>query len=111
MIAVMRSPRLLVKLPAAPAQTKFSFGQKTLDVSFEQLFSSIRPPERALGAAPVPVWYAMSPGESAAEAYAWDLCHHLVTQGFGVAGLPAAEFAEPDLEQQWITGTPVQHAL
>ena len=47
----------------------------------------------------------------AAEVNAWDLCHHLVTQGFGVAGLSATEAAEPDLEQPWITGIPVEHAL
>src|SRR6516225_6132615 len=35
---------------------------------------------------------------------AWDVCHSLLQQGFGVAGVPAPEFAEPDLEQQWITG-------
>ncbi len=111
MIAITRSPRLLVKLPAPPAQVSFSFGDKSLSVGFERLFDSIRSPSPGLGAAPGPEWYVMSPGASAAEVNAWDLCHHLVTQGFGVAGLSAAEAAEPDLEQPWITGTPVQHAL
>ena len=33
----------------------------------------------------------------------WELCHHLMTQGMGVAGGPVegVEFAEPDLNQKW----------
>ena len=58
-----------------------------------------------------PEWYIMSPGQAAAEVNAWDLCHELVGAGFGISGLDRAQFAEPDLEQQWITGTPVQHAM
>ena len=69
------------------------------------------PLDRGLGAAFVPEWYVMSAIAAAAEVNAWDLCHHLVTQGFGVAGLSATEAAEPDLEQPWITGIPVEHAL
>lgn len=69
------------------------------------------PLDRGLGAAFVPEWYVMSAIAAAAEVDAWDLCHHLVTQGFGVAGLSATEAAELDLEQPWITGIPVEHAL
>ena len=47
------------------------------------------PLDRGLGAAFVPEWYVMSAIAAAAEVDAWDLCHHLVTQGFGVAGLSA----------------------
>jgi hypothetical protein len=110
-IAFTRSPRLLVKLSAAPAQVSFSFGARSLNVSFERLFDSIRAPAPGLGAAPAPEWFVMSSTASAAEVNTWDLCHHLVTKGFGVAGLSAAEAAEPDLEQTWTTGTPFQHAL
>src|SRR5438094_926545 len=110
-LATTRTPRLLVKLPAAPPKATFGFGARTLDVGFERLFDSIRPAGSRLGAAAEPEWYLMSAGAAAAELNAWDLCHHLVTQGFGVAGLNQAQFAEPDLEQQWISGTPVQHAL
>jgi hypothetical protein len=111
MIAITRIPRLLVKLPAAPQQVSFRFGNNPLNVGFQRLFESIRPPAASLGATSVPEWYTMSAAEVAGEVNTWDLCHHVVTQGFGVAGLATAEFAEPDLSQQWITATPVEHAL
>src|SRR5438132_6376153 len=47
------------------------------------------PLDRGLGAAFVPEWYVMSAIAVAAEVNSWDLCHHLVTQGFSVAGLSA----------------------
>ena len=53
----------------------------------------------------------MAATQICAETNVWDLCHHAVTQGFGIAGLGNAQFAEPDFEQQWITGTAIQHAL
>src|SRR5437879_4219943 len=111
MIAITRTPRLLVKLPAAPAQASFQFGNKPLEVRFERLFDSIRPAAAALAAAPASEWHIMAADTPRGEVNAWDLCHHVVRSGFGVTGLAAAQFAEPDLEQQWITGTPAQHAL
>jgi hypothetical protein len=111
MIAVSRTPRLLVKLPAAPQHLSFRVGNKPLDVDFQRLFGSIRPPATGPGAIAVPEWYTMSPAEAGGEINSWDLCHHVVTQGFGVAGLSTAEFAEPDLSQQWITAPPSEHAL
>ena len=112
MIATTRAPRLLVKVPAAPVKTTFDFGSKSLTVGFDRLLDSIWSScTVGMGAAAEAEWYLMSAGEAAAEVNAWDLCHHLVTEGFGVAGLNQAQFAEPDLEQQWITGTPVQHAM
>jgi hypothetical protein len=106
-----RSPRLLVKLAAAPPAVSFSFGNQPLSVSFQRLFDSIGSPAPGLGAAPRSQWHVMSPTVAAAEVNAWDLCHHLVSQGFGVTGLSAVEAAEPDFEQPWVTGTPVEHAL
>ena len=111
MNAITRTPRLLVKLPAAPQQVGFKFGNKPLNIGFQRLFESIRPSAASLGATSVPEWHAMSATEAAGEVNMWDLCHHVVTQGFGVAGLATAEFAEPDMSQQWITATPVEHAL
>jgi hypothetical protein len=106
-----RAPRLLVKLPAAPAQAAFTFNSRSLSVSFEPLFRSIRPNAKSLDVAGQPQWHIMAALLAAAETNSWDLCHHIVTQGFGVAGLPNAQFAEPDLDQQWISGTAIQHAL
>ena len=50
------------------------------------------------------IWQVLTPPPDFAEAAAWDVCHSLLEQGFGVAGAQAPVFAEPDLEQQWITG-------
>ncbi|MBV8226510.1 MAG: S8 family serine peptidase [Verrucomicrobia bacterium] len=111
MNAITRTPRLLLKLPGAPERLSFGFGNNRLNVVFQRLFESIRPSTERLSAASLPEWYAMSTAESAGEVNAWDLCHHIVTHGFGVAGLGTAEFAEPDLRQQWITATPVEHAM
>ena len=111
MIAITRAPRLLVKLTVAPPKVSFAFAGKTLNAGFEHLFDSIRPPAAGLGAAPEAEWYVMSPGEAAAEVNAWDLCHHISQQGFGIAGMADVQFAEPDFEQQWATGTPVQQAI
>ena len=111
MVSITRTPRLLVKLPAAPEQASFRFKNDQLSVGFKRLFDSIRPSAAGLGATSVAEWYVMAATGAAAEVNAWDLCHHVVTQGFGVAGLGAAELAEPDLEQQWVTATPIEHAL
>jgi hypothetical protein len=111
MFAITRKPRLLVKLPTAPSQAAFSFGKTGLNVTFQPLFSNIPSPAEVLGAASPSQWYIMSTRESVAEVNAWDLCHHLVQHGFGVDGIAAAEFAEPDLEQQWLTGKAAEHAL
>src|SRR6266702_679072 len=111
MLAITRAPRLLVKLPSAPDHATFDFGDKQLKGRFEGLFQSIRSPAAELAGSPLADWRVMTADEARAEVTAWDLCHHIVRQGFGVTGLSAALFAEPDLEQQWITGTPAQHAL
>jgi hypothetical protein len=111
MNAITRTPNLLVKLPAAPARAVFGFEGRSLTIRFKPLFASIRPTAKGLGVGNQSQWHIMSASESGAEANAWDLCHHIVSEGFGVAGLQRAELAEPDLEQQWITATPTQHAL
>ena len=72
MLAITRSPRVLVKLPAAPDKAAFRFGKAALDVRFERLYKSIRPRPAVLGAAAQPEWHIMSPGSSGAEVNAWD---------------------------------------
>jgi len=106
-----RAPRLLVKMLPIPEEAAFAFDSKPLKVKFEPLFRSIRSTTQGLGIADQPQWHMMFATQASAETNVWDLCHHLVTQGFGVAGLQRAQFAEPDLEQQWISGTAVEHAL
>jgi len=96
MLVTTRTPRVLAKLSDAPARAALRFGATSVPASFERLFQQ---------------WHLITPDASGAEVNVWDLCHHLVVQGFGVAGISAAQFAEPDLEQQWITGTPAEHAM
>ncbi len=105
-----RIPRLLVKLTSAPDKAAFAFGGKSRDVVFEPLFRSIRLESGARGIASQPQWHIMASIQIGAETNVWDLCHHVVTHGFGIDGLANAQFAEPDLEQQWVSGTAIQHA-
>ncbi|SFN68017.1 S8 family serine peptidase [Dokdonella immobilis] len=46
-------------------------------------------------------WHLLS-AESDIESNPWEVCHRMLSGGFGVDGLPTPEFAEPDLEQQWL---------
>ena len=112
MITVTRQPRLLVKMPAAPPpRAALSLSKSvTINVQFEKLFSSIRP-SGALGVAAQAEWHIMTSDAVGGEVNAWDLCHRLVHGGLGIAGAPAPEFAEPDLEQHWVTGTDAEHAF
>src|SRR6516165_7466929 len=99
----MKTPRILVKAAPGLSSARLSFGATPVTFTVTPLFKSIAPP-KALGATAAATWYILSPPSGFAEANAWDVCHALLQQGFGIAGVPAPEFAEPDLEQQWITG-------
>jgi hypothetical protein len=100
-----RQPGLLVKMTGAPKSVTLSLaGSGGVRVSFQPLFTHIRT-ETGPGFAAGTSWFQMSAAAQGAEVNAWDLCHRLMTQGFGVAGMGAPAFAEPDLEQKWITGT------
>jgi len=56
-------------------------------------------------------WYAVTVPPGAIEENAWDLCHVLVTGGLTFAAGQAPGFAEPDFQQQWITGKVADQAL
>jgi hypothetical protein len=99
----MKTSRILVKAAPGLSSARLSFGATPVTFTVTPLFKSIAPP-KALGATAAATWYILSPPSGFAEANAWDVCHALLQQGFGIAGVPAPEFAEPDLEQQWITG-------
>src|SRR5438874_3577311 len=73
----------------------------------EPLFTSIgQSPGGALAATVAPAWHILTPPEPAGETHPWDACHQLVHDGFGIAGAPAPEFAEPDIQQQWFVAPP-----
>jgi hypothetical protein len=110
MRSITRQPSLLVKMRAAPPQMGLSFGAARFEVRVEPLLPSIEG-EARMGAAAAPHWQVVTTTAEADEVNAWDLSHHLVGEGMGVAGLGAPEFVEPDLEQQWIVGTEPQLAL
>jgi hypothetical protein len=111
---ITRKPRLLVKMPAAGQQSaslKITARGADVNFSIEPLFNSIHSPAK-LGIAAASEWHIVTTAETNEEINAWDLSHSLVGSGngLGLAG-GAPEFAEPDLEQQWIFGTEPQHAF
>ncbi|MBI4903590.1 MAG: S8 family serine peptidase [Acidobacteria bacterium] len=46
-------------------------------------------------------WHTAKLPEDLNEGEIWDHCHRLLRGGFGVAGAPAVDFVEPDMEQRW----------
>src|SRR5258708_15583763 len=99
--------RILVKAARGLAATGMTFGAGAVAFKATPLFSSIGQ-QPALGAAAGEVWYVLTPPQGFAEENIWDLCHSVMQQGFGVAGASAPVFAEPDLEQKWLTGTSIE---
>jgi hypothetical protein len=97
--------RILVKAAPGLSETKLTFGATAVAFEVEPLFRSIGS-QSALGAAADDVWYVLKPTATADTKNPWDLCHALMQQGFGIAGAAPPRFAEPDLEQQWITASP-----
>src|SRR6516162_3620757 len=102
-------PRILIKAAPGLSKKSFAFGAAGTPVTFERLFNSIDT-DGAFGAAANETWYAADLPEdsSAGEQNAWEACHSLLQKGFGLSGVPAPSFAEPDFQQTWITGTPSQ---
>ncbi len=96
--------RILVKAAPGLSAPQLTFGAAAVTFTATRLFKSIDT-QPALGAASGDVWHVLTPPAGVAEANAWDICHSLLQQGFGVAGAPAPTFAEPDFEQRWITGS------
>ena len=106
--------RILVK--AQPGLTNVSLGfgldAPSLDFTAAPLFTSIGQPDGGLAAQSTAVWQVLTPTTPALDAAnPWDICHKLLTDGFGIDGVPAPEFAEPDLAQQWLIGQPAEIAL
>ena len=96
--------RILVKAKPGLTAPQLTFGAAAVTFAATPLFRSIGP-QPELGAAAGNVWQILTPPPGFAEENDWDVCHSLLQQGFGVAGAGAPEFAEPDLQQQWITGS------
>jgi hypothetical protein len=92
-----------VKARPLPAGTAFQVGP--VPFTLQPLF-----PESAhqasLAAAPEAQWHITDIPGDVDETDLWDLCHNLRSQGFGMAGAPTVEFAEPDVEQQFVFDSP-----
>jgi hypothetical protein len=96
--------RILVKAAPGFSAPRLTFGASAVTFAATRLFQSIDSPP-PLGAAGDTVWHVLTPPSGLAEANAWDVCHALMQQGFGVGGSHALSFAEPDMEQRWTTGS------
>src|SRR5260370_28308838 len=99
MYSITRRPRMLVKFSSAPERLTLSFGKARFNARIEPLFEDKAP---ALGSKKTirPRWYLVRALDDDVEVNVWDVCHHLV-QG-KVKGLTVPQFAEPDIEQQWV---------
>jgi hypothetical protein len=105
---ITRHPRLLVKTASAPERAKLSFGPARFEVRVGPLFGAAKAAREHEGAAR-PKWHSVKALAADDEVNAWDLCHHLVRNGFGVEGLDAPVFAEPDIKQRWVFAPESQH--
>lgn len=93
---------LLVRMPPLPVAAGFSARASGIDLNIEPLFRSI---DRATGrgfAAPT-AWHVLHAARADVDTNAWDLCHTLLRDGLGILGAGGVAFAEPDVEQQWLT--------
>ncbi len=90
-----------------PAAARLSLAGVSGAFSLEPLFASID--AGRLGLADKPAWYRLTvrPDQALAEtipatsAAAWDACHALMRQGFGLDGMGEVAWVEPDLAQPW----------
>jgi hypothetical protein len=101
--------RFLVKMRRPSGAASFAVSGATAAFTATPLFSSIQPPP-ALGVAAPATWHILQPAIALDAGNPWDVCHTLVTQSFGIGGGQAIEFAEPDFEQEWTSGTVAEQA-
>lgn len=110
------SQRFLVKLAAGSAGAQLRLDGASIAMHSKPLFSSIgvsaaapnakAQPLAAAAQTPQSNWHIVEPIMGLnAPASPWDMCHEMVSQGMGVDGAGAVVFAEPDLVQQWFTGS------
>jgi len=109
MVTAASTQRILVKARSGLVRAAFSLGGSSVDFEAEPLFESIGSGD-AFGADLGKRWYVLTPPIALDEPNVWDLCHSLMRDGFGVSDA-APEFAEPDIQQPWIVGEPVNLGL
>jgi len=99
--------RILVKTRAGLPTASLALGAAAQRFTATTLFHSIG---QGLGIVAPSTWYSLTPATPFDGRNPWDLCHALLQSGLGVAGA-APEFAEPDFQQQWITGRDAEKTL
>jgi Subtilase family len=97
-------------MSAAPAELNLGIGPSKFTVDVKPLFRSIRTAPKTAIAKPAE-WHILNAKVEDEEVNVWDLCHQMVSNGLGVAGVDSVEFAEPDIEQRWVCRTDLQQAL
>lgn len=108
MHAITSQPRLIVKIPAAPERLRLSFGTARFELRIEPLFR-VTVDTRESQRTTFPKWHSVKALVADDEVNTWDLCHHLVRNGFGIEGVGAPSFAEPDIQQQWVYAPEANH--
>jgi hypothetical protein len=92
--------RILVKTKPGVSSSTLALGADRIRVQLEPLFTSIgRAQDQA--AAPASAWHVLTAEATPGDSSPWDICHALIAHGLGIAGAPAPDFAEPDLQQRW----------
>lgn len=99
---------LLVRMRPLPSELGFSVRAGGIDLTVEPLFKSIPPTPAFDGQAvaedaPATAWHLLRAARADVDANSWDVCHALLRDGLGIAGAENIAFAEPDLEQRWLT--------
>jgi subtilisin family serine protease len=88
---------ILIKSGPLPAGASFAAAGKSFTV--RPLFRSIGQSNGVGVASSATQWHIIS-APNLDDAHLWDVCHSLLNGGLGVAG--GVDFAEPNLQQQWI---------
>lgn len=105
-----QAQRFLVKMrPPGNAASVRLFGA-AVPLAVRPLFQSIGAAP-GLGVAAPASWHVVEPTLELDTGNPWDVCHEMVSHGLGLAGGALPEFAEPDLQQSWITGSPEDEAF
>lgn len=111
--------RFLVKVAPGADASSLTLSGAQVSLRSTPLFKSIRQTQapkagkaKGLAAAQstTATWHIVEPTIGVTDAVnPWDVCHEMVSQGMGVAGSGKTVFAEPDLAQQWYSGTEEDH--
>lgn len=107
-----QAQRFLVKMRGPSGSASFAVAGSGASAAFTAtpLFTSIGPAPGPGVAAPA-TWRILEPAVALDGGSPWDVCHSLVSQSFGIGGDQSVEFAEPDFEQEWTSGSVAEQAL